>query len=216
MNVAITAVQYDRRMSAAIDAPQRTSKERILDAAREVVTELGYERTSISEISRRAGLPVGSIYHHFGNKATLLASVAAALSERFWDSFEHTATSPTADIAQRLQEFVDDTRDAVITNLAMFTLNADLARHRALDPELNALMAKNMERGLVNITGLITRILRPGEPGSRVDAADIPAIARVLSRYSRGATQEFRENPEALAASFDDYHLMLRRIAGLV
>src|SRR5690606_1959639 len=96
------AVDYDRRVK--VDAQPRTSKERILDAALDVLVEVDYERASISEISRRAGLPVGSIYHHFGSKAGVFAAVSTGLSQHFWAAFEHTATSPSATIAQRLQE----------------------------------------------------------------------------------------------------------------
>lgn len=207
------AVDYDRRVK--VDAQPRTSKARILDAALDVLVEVDYERASISEISRRAGLPVGSIYHHFGSKAGVFAAVSTELSQHFWAAFEHTATSPSATIAQRLQEFVDDTRNAVLSSLPMFALNTDLTRLRSVDPELDTLMAQNSERSLNNITTLLIRILRPDEPDAPVSRNDIPAIARVLSRYSRGVAMEYRNDPEALAASFDDYHLMLRRIARL-
>lgn len=49
--------------------------ERILDAAEACFAERGYAGTSITEVCTRSGLPVGSVYHHFGNKEGLLVAV---------------------------------------------------------------------------------------------------------------------------------------------
>jgi AcrR family transcriptional regulator len=59
-----------------VEATHRASTvERILDAAEACFAERGYAGTSISEVCSRSGLPVGSIYHHFGNKEGLLVAV---------------------------------------------------------------------------------------------------------------------------------------------
>jgi AcrR family transcriptional regulator len=47
----------------------------IIEAALACFTELGYERTSISDIRERAGASTGSVYHHFGSKEQLAAEV---------------------------------------------------------------------------------------------------------------------------------------------
>lgn len=51
------------------------SRRRILDAAAEIAAERGYEGTTVSLVSKRSGLPVSSIYWHFGNKDDLIAAV---------------------------------------------------------------------------------------------------------------------------------------------
>ncbi len=58
------------------------SRERILDAAERLFSERGFAGTSISAICRRSGLPVSSVYWHFGSKDGLLAAVAERAAMR--------------------------------------------------------------------------------------------------------------------------------------
>lgn len=52
------------------------SRAKILDAASLLFSTKGYTGTTISRLSKDAGLPVSSIYWHFGSKAGLLWAVA--------------------------------------------------------------------------------------------------------------------------------------------
>lgn len=49
------------------------ARERILGAALAVASERGYDGTTISLVTARAGLPASSVYWHFKNKDALLA-----------------------------------------------------------------------------------------------------------------------------------------------
>lgn len=53
--------------------PGQGSRERILGAALAVASERGYDGTTISLVTARAGLPASSVYWHFKNKDALLA-----------------------------------------------------------------------------------------------------------------------------------------------
>lgn len=76
------------------------NRKRILDAARELFAEHGYD-AQIDAIARRAGVGVGTVYRHFPNKEDLLGALiqarfeglAAAAREAIanpdpWDGFE--------------------------------------------------------------------------------------------------------------------------------
>jgi AcrR family transcriptional regulator len=52
------------------------TRERLLDAAAEVVREKGFERTSLEEVARRAGMTRGAIYGNFKDKEELFLAVA--------------------------------------------------------------------------------------------------------------------------------------------
>lgn len=60
------------------------SRQRILDAVIQIAAERGYEGTTVSLVSERSGLPVSSIYWHFGNKDDLIAAVI----QRSFDEWE--------------------------------------------------------------------------------------------------------------------------------
>ncbi len=51
------------------------TKERLLDAAAIVFMESGYERATVADIARRAGVTVGAIYSNFTGKADMLLEV---------------------------------------------------------------------------------------------------------------------------------------------
>ncbi len=66
---AATTTTRKQRANGAV------SRRKILDAAREIAGERGYEGTSINLVSERSGLPVSSIYWHFRDKDELIAAV---------------------------------------------------------------------------------------------------------------------------------------------
>jgi len=58
------------------------AKQRILDAAREVVALSGWKDAQIALIAHRAEVATGSVYRHFDSKADLYAQVLAMVSEK--------------------------------------------------------------------------------------------------------------------------------------
>ncbi len=70
-------------MAAASKRTERTaaSRERILDAAVEVLVESGYSGASTLEIQRRADVSRGRLTHHFPSRETLLVAAVSHLVE---------------------------------------------------------------------------------------------------------------------------------------
>ena len=61
---------------------KEAARERILQAARDVVALDGWQDAQIALIAHRADVATGSIYRHFDSKADLYAQVLAMVSER--------------------------------------------------------------------------------------------------------------------------------------
>jgi AcrR family transcriptional regulator len=62
-----------------VAARSRATRQRIVDVARALVVEQGYEGLTTAELLRRAGVSRGGLYHHFAGKAQLIAAVLEAL-----------------------------------------------------------------------------------------------------------------------------------------
>jgi len=59
------------------------TRERIVQAARELVIEHGYAGVSTAEVLDRAGVSRGGLYHHFDGKDQLMAAVVEAVERDF-------------------------------------------------------------------------------------------------------------------------------------
>lgn len=66
-------------------------RERVLETALQLFSERGYFNTSIHDIRRAAGVSIGAIYHHFGNKETLALSLYDTLLARMQHDIEAAA-----------------------------------------------------------------------------------------------------------------------------
>lgn len=85
----------------------RSRKEReIIEAAIEVFSERGYEKSSVSQIAERAGIATGGIYNYFNNKEHL---------------FEQCYTFITSEFAKDIKRIIQG--DNKIYNTILFTLN---------------------------------------------------------------------------------------------
>lgn len=54
-------------------------KERLIQAATELIREQGYEKTSVSQIVKRAGVAQGTYYLYFQKKSDLVTEIAAGI-----------------------------------------------------------------------------------------------------------------------------------------
>ena len=61
------------------DKRERT-RAALLEAARALIREKGYERTTLDEVARRAGMTTGAIYGNFKNRDELFI----ALGQTYW------------------------------------------------------------------------------------------------------------------------------------
>jgi len=84
------------------------TRAKLLRAAEELFTRLGYEGASMSAVALRAGVGVGTLYHHFPDKRALLLELVDDWGER-----ETQARSGAADF----EAFLGDDARAAIAGL---------------------------------------------------------------------------------------------------
>lgn len=78
----------------------------IVDGLLEVIVERGYERASVAEIARAAGLASGLVHYHFGSKLEVLLALVAHLSNTVEERFERRV-QPGAPPRQKLDALID-------------------------------------------------------------------------------------------------------------
>jgi AcrR family transcriptional regulator len=96
-------------MSAPVRRTQaeRTAetRRRILEAVVESIAEVGFQRTTATEIAKRAGVTWGAVQHHFGAKGGILEAVLEDTFERFEERLGDV--SPGLPLDRRVALFVE-------------------------------------------------------------------------------------------------------------
>lgn len=81
------------------------TRERVMAAVVEAISEVGFNRATAAEISRRAGVTWGAVQHHFGDKDGILMAV---LEESFRHFAEILGEGPEEeDLEKRVALFVE-------------------------------------------------------------------------------------------------------------
>jgi AcrR family transcriptional regulator len=70
-----------------------TTRKAILDATILSLRELGYAKTTTTEITARAGVSQGALFNHFGSKEALLSAAAEALCASLFPKFRASLRS---------------------------------------------------------------------------------------------------------------------------
>jgi AcrR family transcriptional regulator len=84
------------------------TRARLLEAARELVREKGYEQVTLQDVAQRAGMTSGAIYGNFRNRADLFVT----LGETYWAPVR-PVFRPDMTFAERLQALAEATIAAI-------------------------------------------------------------------------------------------------------
>lgn len=136
----------------------RTQQERreatigkLLDATIEALAEIGYARTSVSEICSRAGLSHGALFGHFGSRLELIAAAAEEVGRRHLarlrDEFEplQNGTGEESDTLARAVLFLDAAAHSR-TNAVWHELLVASRTDEELRPAVRSAMGRYAER----------------------------------------------------------------------
>src|SRR5262249_53282622 len=83
----VTAPAPRRRGPASTESGQR-SRDRVLQAAVELITEVGIDRVRVAEIARRANMSSGQVMYYFTGKEHILLEALA------WRDYQDLQRSP--------------------------------------------------------------------------------------------------------------------------
>ena len=97
----------NRRRGPKGDKRQRTRKA-LLEAARELIRERGYERTTLQAVAERAGMTSGAIYGNFKNRDDLFM----ALADVYWAPIKPVIRKGTT-FAEKMRAIADATIAAI-------------------------------------------------------------------------------------------------------
>ena len=100
-SLRLVAPTRKRRSHAERRAETRA---KIIHAMVESIAEVGFQRSTANEVTRRAGVTWGAVQHHFRDKEGILMAVLEESFQRF--SAELLELNRNAPLPQRIQQFV--------------------------------------------------------------------------------------------------------------
>jgi AcrR family transcriptional regulator len=164
------------RHKSEVASPERPTvtspDDSYLDAAREAILAVGWSRTTLTDIARRAGVSRMTLYRRWPDTQTLLAD----LMTREWGDVvrEATDSGEEATAAQRI------TGGAVATVRALRG-NALLRRIIDVDPEmLLPYLLDRRGRSQDSLAGVLAALVAAGQRDGSVRTGDPDVIARSL------------------------------------
>ena len=106
------------------------SRERLLDAAIDLIAERGYSASSVEALCRRAGVAKTALYWHFGNKEGLLAAAMEKVANAWIEEIQKSVYL-ARDPAQRLERAFEGLRRMVEARPQILRLLLAVANERA-------------------------------------------------------------------------------------
>lgn len=108
MEDALTFTELQKRLEAFSGGEPETEarrrrRVRILQAATELFVQHGYRKTSVDDVSRKAGVAKGTVYIHFKNKADLMLHAIAEEKKRYVAELKPVLEAPPR---QQLRKYI--------------------------------------------------------------------------------------------------------------
>ena len=142
--------------------PSNTEERRqqIVQGLLRVMSERGYERASIAEIAKAAGLSPGLVHYHFAEKQevllTLVEQLARGVRERVTARLERTRGGARGRVEAFLEAFLATGDGADATAVAAWvTISAEAVRQ----PEVRAAYEKVVRADLAQLEALVGEVV---------------------------------------------------------
>lgn len=151
-----------------------------LDAARELILDVGWKRTTLTSVARRAGVSRMTIYRTWPDMETLLAD----LMTREWG--DTMAAISTHDYDEPTPEAI---ATGTIAAIAALRANPLFLRILDLDPEiLLPYLLDRRGRSQEGILSLLTPLIAAGQEQGHIKAGDPEVLARTIVLAAHGLT----------------------------
>ncbi len=123
----------ERVIKAPVQKRSRATHQKILNAAREMIAEVGFDALTANMIAERAGVAVGSLYAHFANKQQIFLTI---LDEHAGNVYAYTRQSlhQIMEQGESLEEAIDWLIPGLYAANKLYgQLNVELARFVLVD-----------------------------------------------------------------------------------
>ncbi len=161
------------------------SKERILDAAINVIRTKGYTATRVEDICAASGLTKGGFFHHFKSKEDLALAASDRFSEMAEDLFSSGPYRKKSDPVDRLLGYVDFRKGALKGDLPDFTCLFGMMIQETFEthPEVSNLCGTHIEEHAAVIAKDIEEAKSKYAPDAHIEGLELFTQAVVQGAF---------------------------------
>lgn len=161
------------------------SKEKILNAAFNLFASLGYARTSMDMVAKKAKISKGLIYHYFKSKEEILRTIFIRFLEKTDKQIWAKNDNPKSALKNLIESFVHYITQEIQFNRLMISL--------AVQPDVVKGIKKDMERLREGWWGKISNILK--ESGYKDPETEAYLLGAILDGFGLGCIVMGKEYP---------------------
>ena len=129
-------------------------REEILDAARALFWEKGYDSTSVTDIMKAVGIAKGTLYYHFASKEEIMNAIIERVTNNMVTVAEGIAKTTSIPVCQRI--FL------ALTSFDLREKDGDEILEHIHKPQNALLHQKQMEACIEKMTPILASIIKEG------------------------------------------------------
>jgi AcrR family transcriptional regulator len=172
-----TAPQSTDRGPAST-AQGRQSRDRVLAATADLITEVGIGRTRLAEIARRAGMSSGQLMHYFSSKEHILLATLAWYEDKI-AAERRAAMLAITDVWGRLERYVDLYLPTDPADLA-WILGAEALARAPHDQDVSDFLDRLWLSWHADLAAIVQDGIKDGTVGHQVSPEDFAIGFRAL------------------------------------
>lgn len=188
----------DRDMSPARKTRrerQAETREQVVQAARRLFMEAGYQRTSLAAVVEAAGFTKGAVYSNFSSKAELGLAVLEDLERA--NVAQLAEAFQGIDDAELRSRLLEEWGESIMADLPQIRLRAELSFAALDDPELSEIMRTKSR----NTRGAVAAMLG-AMPNRDAYLLEVSVLADALSALAVGCGLQRLNDPGSDLTAF--------------
>ncbi len=193
-------------MGTGIKRKRERTRDRIVDAAYEVLAEKGYDATTFKEITRSAEAAQGLIHYYFGSKDRLLLEVLKEASERTREEMQRFVAALPEERPRRGMFVLAQQKHRVSRQPEWYRLRYELFALGMRTPELLPSVGELLAKGRRGVGEVLVRL-------AGKEIADQEALSAVMLACFDGLALQKLGDPDF---DLDGAYRVLDRMIGSV
>ena len=177
---------FGRRGTGSVkirDAKKQASRARVVEAAKALFSEIGFQETTVRMIAERAGLSPGGVFTTFEDKVAILCQILADSREALLEELKALVPTLTGSTRDRLHAIISHAHQRELPRLRMVLahIGASYGWSAKLEAEYELLHQRLISVGL----GLLAEGVARGEVRKDLDAELLMDL--ITSAYMRNS-----------------------------